>query len=40
VESLDGLLNLTMRNEAKVHREYMIKEFKRREEKKKEEVRQ
>lgn len=35
-ENLDSLLNYTMRNNSKMHRDAVIKEYKRREEKKKE----
>lgn len=38
-ENLDSLLNYTMRNNAKMHRDSMMKEYKRREEKKKEQLR-
>jgi hypothetical protein len=37
-ENLDSLLNFCMRGESKVHRDAMIKEYKRREEKKKMEI--
>lgn len=39
VENLDSLLNYTMRANAKQHRDAMVKEYKRREEKKKEQLR-
>ena len=39
LENLDSLLNYTMRNNSKLHRDAMIKEYKRREEKKKEHLR-
>jgi len=39
VDNLDSLLNYTMRNNSKLHRDAMVKEYKRREEKKKEQLR-
>ncbi len=36
MENLDSLLNYTLRNNSKLHRDAMIKEYKRREDKKKE----
>ena len=36
LENLDSLLNYTLRNNSKLHRDSMIKEYKRREDKKKE----
>jgi hypothetical protein len=39
IDNLDSLLNYTMRNNSKLHRDSMIKEYKRREEKKKEQLR-
>jgi hypothetical protein len=39
VDNLDSLLNYTMRNNAKLHRDALVKEYKRREEKKKEQLR-
>lgn len=36
LENLDSLLNYTMRNNSKLHKDAVIKEYKRREEKKKE----
>lgn len=39
LENMDSLLNYTMRNNSKLHRDAMIKEYKRREEKKKEQLR-
>jgi hypothetical protein len=39
MENIDSLLNYTMRNNSKLHRDAMIKEYKRREEKKKEQLR-
>ena len=40
VESLDTLLNFTLRNHSKVHREAMVKEYRRKEERKKEQLRE
>ena len=40
VDNLDNLLNFTMRGQARFHRDAMIKEYKRREENKKEQLRQ
>lgn len=40
MDNLDNLLNFTMRGQSRMHRESMIKEYKRREEKKKELLRQ
>lgn len=39
LENIDSLLNFCMRGSAKGHRDAMVKEYKRREEKKKEELR-
>ena len=39
VENIDSMLNMTLRTRAKQHRQAMMSEFKRKEEKKKEEVR-
>jgi hypothetical protein len=39
LENLDSLLNYTLRNNSKLHRDAMIKEYKRREDKKKEALR-
>jgi hypothetical protein len=38
-ENMDSLLNFCMRGSSKAHRDAMIKEYKRKEEKKKEELR-
>jgi hypothetical protein len=39
IENLDSLLNLVMRGQGKMHREALVKESKKRDEKKREELR-